>query len=104
MPARTTGLRCRWSNRSRSCGHQLSVDVGQYPRKILDAPDALRAARSEDLRKWVDPGRPDSDVVHRHARVVRFFDGVRRIGPRVAALVTLVGDQAVADHDEKTPL
>ena len=40
----------------------------------------------------------------RDAGVVGFFDGVRGVGPGVAALVALVGDQAVADHDEQSPL
>ena len=38
------------------------------------------------------------------ARVVGLLDGVRRVGPRVTALVALIGDQAVADDDEQTPL
>ena len=80
------------------------MDVGQYPRKLLDSPNALGAAGSEDLGKRVDAGRSDADVIDGDARVVRFLDRMRDVGPRVAPLVTLVGDQAVTDDDEQPPL
>jgi hypothetical protein len=76
------------------------MDVGQNPRKFFHSPDALRPARSEDLRKWVDPGRSDADVINRDACVVSLLDCMCRVGPGEASLVALVGDQAVTDHDE----
>src|SRR6185312_3348459 len=102
---RTAGLRCRWRNRYRwSCGNQLAVNVGQHPRELLYASDSLGTARPEHLWKGIDPRRADAHVVHRHARVVGFLDGMRRVGPRVAALITFVGDQAVADDDQQASL
>src|SRR5947209_9645166 len=104
-PARTTALRWRSSSRCRSsCGHQLAVDVRQYPGKLLDPPNALRAARSEDFGKRVDSRRPDADVVDGDARVVGLLDRVRDVGPRVTPLVALVGDQTVTDDQEQPPL
>src|ERR1700754_5102281 len=101
MPARTTGLRCRWSSSCRSCGHQLSMNVGKYARELFHSPDALRAARPEDLGKRVDPRRPDADVVHGHACVVGLLDRMCGVGPCVSALVALVGYQAIADDDQQ---
>src|ERR1700754_4967735 len=103
MPARTTALRCRWSNSSRSCGHQLSMNVGKYAREFFHSPDTLGTLRPEYLWKWVDACRSDADVVHGDAGVVGFLDRVCGVGPRVTALVTLVRDQAVADDDQQAP-
>ncbi len=80
------------------------MDVGQYSRKVLDSPDALGTARSEDLGQWVYSGRSDADVVHRDAGIVGLLDRVCRVGPGIASLVALIGDQAVTDHDEQAAL
>ena len=77
------------------------MDVGQYPWKLLHSPDALGATRTEDLRKWVDSGWSDADVVQGDAGVVGLPDCMRGVCPGVAALVALIGYQAVTDHDEQ---
>src|SRR6185312_7034735 len=86
-----------------SCGDQLSVNVGKHTRKFLDTPNPLGAAGSEHLGERVHPGRTDADVIRGDTRIVGFVDCVRHIGPGVAAFVSLVGHQAVADHDQQTP-
>ena len=80
------------------------MHVGEHAWKLLDSSDALRPTGPEHFWERVDPGRADADVVHTDARVVGLLDRVRRIGPGVPALVTLIGHQAVTDHDQQAPL
>jgi len=80
------------------------MDMRQHSRELLHSPDALGPAGSEDLRKRIDAGRSDADVVHGDAGVIGFLDRVRGVGPGVTALVALVGDQAIADHDQQASL
>src|SRR5689334_22459456 len=61
----------------RSRGDQFAMDMGQYPGQLLDAPDALGPARTEHLRKGIDPRRSDADVVHRHPGIVGLLDRMR---------------------------
>src|SRR5262249_46968058 len=80
------------------------MDVGKHTGKLFNPPDALGSAGSEDLRKGVDPGRADADVVHAHARVAGLLDRVRRVRPGITALIAFVRYQAVADDDQQAPL
>jgi hypothetical protein len=78
------------------------MDVGQYPRKVLDPSDPLGPTRSENLRQWIDPRGSDADVVHRHTRVVGLLDGVCGVRPGITALVALIRNQAIPDDDQQT--
>ena len=63
------------------------MHVREHAGKVLHSPNTLGTARSEDFGKWIDRDGTDADVVHRDARIVGLLDGMRRVGPSVAALV-----------------
>src|SRR5262245_62083352 len=80
------------------------MDASQSARQLLNARDTRRASRSEYGGQRIDAGPAHAEVVHGDAGLSRFLDGVRRVGPGVAAFVAVIRDQAVADHDEQAPL
>ena len=80
------------------------MDMGEDVGEVFDPADALRPARSENFREGVDPGWADADVIHGDTGVVGFLDGVRAVRPGVATFVALIGDQAIADHDQQASL
>ena len=75
------------------------MDMSQYPRKLVYAPDPLRSTGPEYLWKGIDTGWTNADVVHRNAGIVGLLDGMRGIRPGVTAFITFIRDQTVADDD-----
>ncbi len=66
----------------------------EAPRRVGSVGSAwVRRPRAAGRR-----GRSNADVVDGHARVVGLLHRMRGVGPGVAALVALIGDQAVADR------
>ena len=104
------GLRCRWRNTCRCpflpwqagiMRRQIRDGRGPAPAVIPLFGGSVAPTRPEHFREGIDPSRSNPDVVQRHARVVGLLDGVSGAGPGVAALVTFIGDQAVADDDQQ---
>src|SRR5262245_47478556 len=80
------------------------MNARQSARQLCDALDPRRALRPEHIGQWIDAGSSDADVVDGDAGLAGFLDRVRSVGPRIAAFVAVVRDQAVTDHDQHAPL
>src|ERR1019366_3662415 len=90
-----------FSGMAESRGRQLAMNARQDARELFYPVDSRREPGPEHVGEGVDAGAADTDVVDRDARISRFLDRVRRVGPRIAAFVAGVGYETVADRDEE---